>query len=115
MTDVHTFYPEKSLRVRGESKYVVHWWGLHQYYMNSVEAEELIDTFSYVGDAATMSAVLGFAKGNVGKYVGMASTLVGLSSLMFRTQVENAAAPGNGIIMNCLVDKVGHSIYYTSQ
>lgn len=106
-----------STRARGESKVVTHWYGLTQVYMNSDEAQDLIDSLSAVGDGATIGSLLGFLPGNIGSVLGGIAGILGVGTLIYRWQVEQAAAPGRGIIMNIQTNfgTSTQSIWFTSQ
>lgn len=106
-----------STRARGESKVVTHWYGLTEVYMNSDEAQDLIDSLSAVGDGATIGGLLGFLPGNIGSVLGGIAGILGVGTLIYRWQVEEAAAPGRGIIMYIQTNfgTSTQSIWFTSQ
>lgn len=106
-----------STRARGESKVVTHWYGLTEVYMNSDEAQDLIAALSTVGDGATIGSLLGFLPGNIGSVLGGIAGIFGVSILIYRWQVEQAAEPGRGIIMHIQTDfgTSTQSIWFTSQ
>ncbi|GEM_PF-599300 len=106
-----------STRARGESKVVTHWYGLTEVYMNSDEAQDLIDGLSAAGDGATIGGLLGFLPGNLGSVLGGIAGILGVGTLIYRWQVEQAAAPGRGIIMYIQTDfgTTTQSIWFTSQ
>lgn len=104
-------------RVQGESKIVTYWYGLTQVYMNSDEAQELINNLSAVGDSATIGGFLGFLPGKFGDALGGVANIVGAGTMIYRWQVEQAAASNRGIIMN-IQTPIGsnvQSIWFTSQ
>ncbi len=106
-----------STRARGVSKVVTHWYGLTEVYMNSDEAQDLINSLSAVGDGATIGGLLGFLPGNIGSVLGGISGILGVGTLIYRWQVEQAAAPGRGIIMYIQTNfgTTTQSIWFTSQ
>lgn len=106
-----------STRARGESKVVTHWYGLTEVYLNSTEAEELIDSFSAVGDATSISGLVGMLPGPIASAIGNISGILSFSTMIYRKQIEAAAEPGNGIIMYVQnnFEYGTQSIWFTSQ
>ena len=104
-----------STRAQGESKVVTHWYGITEVYMNSDEAQDLIDSLAAVGDGATIGGLLGFLPGNLGSVLGRIVGIFSVSTLIYRWQVEQAAASGTGIIMYIQTVESTQSIYFTSQ
>lgn len=87
-----------SPRYRGISKVVAHWWGT-EVYMNSTQAQQLINNLSRIGDVTTMTGLIGLLPGGIASVVGGISGLVGAGTLVSRWQVEQAAKAGRGIVM----------------
>ncbi len=104
-------------RAKGQSKVVTHWYGLTEVYMNSDEAAELIAGLSTVGDATTITGLVGLLPGPIASAIGGISGILGFGTMIYRWQVEAAAKPGNGIIMNIQTNFTDgtQSIWFTSQ
>lgn len=65
-----------STRARGESKVVTHWYGLTEVYLNSTEVEELIDSFSSVGDVTSITGLVGMLPGPIASAIGNISGIL---------------------------------------
>jgi len=104
---------ELPLTRAGVSKVVTTWYGLTQIYMTSSEANQLIKNLSKIGDATTIAGAIGFIPG--ASIIGSMATVMGIGTLFYRWQVEQAAASGRGIIMNIYTYNGNQSIWFTSQ
>ena len=88
-------------RARGENKIVTHWWGLTEIYMDSAKAEDLYDDLVTITMSYSDLAYDAFFE-NIP--AGILYNLVNLSYVNYLLQVEQAKAPGRGIIMNIQTD-----------
>lgn len=113
----HSGIPLFRSSARGESKVVTHWYGLTEIYMNSDEAQDLINALSAAGDGSTVASLLSFLPGGLGTILGSISTISGVQITLYRWQIEQAAAPGRGIIMNVQYNFTTNdqSIWFVSQ
>lgn len=88
-----------STRARGESKVVSYWYGLIEVYMNSDETQALINGLSNMSDTLSWTAFLSLIPNHLAGAISGIGGLTALSASVTRSQVERAAAGGNGIIM----------------
>lgn len=101
-------------RATGENKIVTHWWGLTEIYMDSAKAEDLYDDLVEITTGYYDLAYDAFFE-NIP--AGIVYNLVNLSYVNYLLQVEQAKAPGRGIIMNIQTDLMsgGQTIWFVSQ
>lgn len=106
-----------SPRAKGESKVVTHWYGLTEIYMNSDEAEELIDNLESAGSVYDLAGFVSYLPGNIASAIGGISGIFSFGTTLYLWQVEAAAQAGTGIIMHIQTNYTDgtQSIWFTAQ
>ena len=114
--DFSLVIPISGTRAVGESKIVTTWYGLTQVYMNSDEAQDLIDELNAVGDIIAISGFLALLPSPYSTLVGFYLYGTSMGILIYRNQVISAASAGTGIIMNIMdIDGENQTVWFTAQ
>ena len=93
-----------STRAVGESKVIYHWYGTTEIYLNSDEASDLVttmrDNYRIISDISALLDALAYAAPSIWTQVAsFAGTFGVLQNFIMLSQVEDAEAPGTGIII----------------
>ena len=74
-------------------------WGVTRIYLNAQDTQTLVNYMSNTGKVLTVAAMISFIKKELTGFLGDLTTLMGVSTLVYQTQVETAAKNGTGIII----------------
>lgn len=101
------------LSARGVNKIETSWFGPTKIYMDSQATDDLLNSMSNIGSTISVSGLVGLIQKGVFPQIGSILTIAGAQNAIQTKQLENAAAAGNGVIMNVQDTVVGTTVHTT--